>query len=61
MTRSLLYNYILERIQMSQMSLMEIKLNVKRKHLENTNCYKLLDMSYRIINALISFMLNEVF
>ena len=44
---------------MSQMSLMEIKLNVKRKHLENTNCYKLLDMSYRI--ALISFMLNEVF
>lgn len=31
---------------MSQMSLMDIKLNVKRKHLKTTNYYTLLDIKY---------------
>ena len=42
---------------MSQMSLMEIKLNVIRKNLKTTNCYKLLDINC----TLRTFILNEVF
>ena len=32
------------------MSLMEIKLNVKRKHLKTTNCDKLLDINDQIMS-----------
>ena len=44
---------------MSQMSLMDIKLNVKRKNLKTTNHYTLLDIKYS--DTLRSFILQEVF